>query len=216
MDLSLHLGNTHVLITGGAGFIGSSTITALLSAGALVSCLDVRPIDTAAHTGSPNFQFFSCDISSESGLAHAFTLATEKFGPIACCIALASLDLSALLHHESLADMDVEQWRSTHRVNVEGTFLTARTWLRQLRDYAELEGTEELRNVGLIIVGSESGYFGERGNADYASGKSAVQVGLVKSLMGDVVSRLIVTLPLLSLSILGSCAMHCSFSMLES
>ena len=45
---------------------------------------------------------------------------------------------------------------------------------------------EGMRNVGLVIVGSESGWFGERGNADYASGKSAVQVGFVQSLRGDV------------------------------
>lgn len=43
-----------------------------------------------------------------------------------------------------------------------------------------------MKNVGLIIVGSESGTFGERGNADYAAGKSAVQGGLMRSLMGDV------------------------------
>jgi NAD(P)-dependent dehydrogenase (short-subunit alcohol dehydrogenase family) len=83
--------------------------------------------------------------------------------------------------------MEVEQWRRTQQVNVEGTFLTARTWLRQLRDFSQTGKQEELENVGLIIVGSESGHFGERGNADYASGKSAVQFGLVRSLMGDAV-----------------------------
>lgn len=82
--------------------------------------------------------------------------------------------------------MDVEQWRHTHRINVEGTFLTARTWLRALRDAAKTDKKDQLRNVGLIIIGSESGHFGERGNADYAAGKSAVQIGLVKSLMADV------------------------------
>ncbi|KAH6679567.1 NAD-P-binding protein [Halenospora varia] len=186
MDLSLHLENTHVLITGGTGFIGSATVIALLSAGARVSSLDIRRPITASTVD--NLQYLDCDISNESSLAEAFFAAAEKFGPIACCIALASLDLSALPHHDSLADMSVEQWRSTHQVNVEGTFLTARTWLRQLREYKDLKGIEaasELNNVGLIIVGSESGHFGERGNADYASGKSAVQFGLVRSMMGD-------------------------------
>jgi NAD(P)-dependent dehydrogenase (short-subunit alcohol dehydrogenase family) len=187
MDLSLNLTDTHVLITGGVGFIGASTVSAFLSAGARVTVLDLR--DTLPRSHHPNFQYFSCDISNESRLASSFLLAAETFGPVACCIALASLDLSILPHHESLADMDIEQWRRTHQVNVEGTFLTARAWLRQLRDYAASlkEGNHRLENVGLIIVGSESGHFGERGNADYASGKSAVQYGLVKSLMGDVV-----------------------------
>jgi NAD(P)-dependent dehydrogenase (short-subunit alcohol dehydrogenase family) len=184
MDLSLNLQDTHILITGGSGFIGSATVNALLSAGARVSCLDIRPVE--AHSEDPSFQYFACDISSESALTNAFSLAAGKYGPVACCICLASLDLSVLPHHESLADMDVEQWRRTHRINVEGTFLTARTWLRQLREYSKLERQGEFKNVSLIVVGSESGHFGERGNPDYASGKSAVQVGLVRSLMGDV------------------------------
>ncbi len=185
MDLSLNLGDTHVLITGGSGFIGSSTITALLSAGAKVTNLDLRPSPEPSHSQS-NYQFFNCDISSETDLSTTFTRAAERFGPIACCIALASLDFSVLPHHDTLADMDLEQWPRTHRINVEGTFLTARTWLRQLREYAKLNTQGILRNVGLIVIGSESGHFGERGNADYAAGKSAVQVGLVRSLMSDV------------------------------
>lgn len=185
MDLSLNLTNTHVHITGGTGFIGSVTVTALLAAGAKVTCLDIR---TPQLSTDIHFQYISCDISSESSLERAFSLAAEKFGPVACCIALASLDLSVLEHHESLVDMEVDQWRRTHRINVEGTFLTVRTWLRQIRDYAAgaKEAEKRLENVSLIIVGSESGRFGERANADYASGKSAMQGGLLGSLVGDV------------------------------
>ena len=90
--------------------------------------------------------------------------------------------------------MGVEQWRRTFAVNVEGTFLTARTWLREVERWGREGGGggrgggggERIRNVGLIVVGSESGREGERGNADYAAAKSAVQVGLVQSLKGDV------------------------------
>lgn len=183
LDLSLNLNNTHVLITGGSGYIGSATVEALLSAGARVTSLDIRL--SQPPPSHPNFQQFSCDISSEDALVAAFSGAIEKFGLVACCIALASLDLSVLPHHESIVDMPVGQWRRTHRTNVEGTFLTAKTWLRQLRDFSRNEIAHESKNVSLIIVGSESGHFGERGNADYAAGKSAVQVGLLKSLMAD-------------------------------
>jgi NAD(P)-dependent dehydrogenase (short-subunit alcohol dehydrogenase family) len=185
MDLTLGLEGTHVLITGGSGFIGSVTVSGLLSAGCRVTSLDLKasPVLT-----QDNLQSLQCDISDETALEAAFAAAAEKFGPVACCIALASLDYSVLDHHESLADMTVEQWRRTAKVNVEGTFLTARTWLRQLRAL-KVTGHElaKLDNVSLIIVGSESGTFGERGNADYAAGKSGVQVGLLKSLTNDVV-----------------------------
>jgi len=79
--------------------------------------------------------------------------------------------------------MEASQFRRTLQVNVEGTFLTARTWLRQLKKYAS---PHTIKNVSLIIVGSESGHYGERTNADYATGKSAVQYGLVQSLKADV------------------------------
>jgi NAD(P)-dependent dehydrogenase (short-subunit alcohol dehydrogenase family) len=183
MDLSLSLEDTHVLITGGTGFIGATTVAYLLAAGARVTSLDLKP---PLELENPKFQFFSCDISSEEALTFAFRESAKTFGPVATCIALASLDLSVLDHHESLVDMDVEQWRKTHRVNVEGTFLTARTWLRGLKAISVTEEAAQLKNVGLIIIGSESGWFGERGNADYSAGKSAVQGGLLKSLVGDV------------------------------
>lgn len=181
IDLDLGFAGTHVLVTGGSGFIGSATVSAFLSAGAFVTSLDLDPSKlTITH---PNLLSLRGDISSEEALSTAFTSATEKFGVVHTCVALASLDLSVLPHHDSLIDLPIEQWRRTFQVNVEGTFLTARTWLRQINE----NKNKEMRNVGLVIIGSESGSFGERGNADYASGKAAVQVGLLQSLKGDAV-----------------------------
>ncbi|MCJ1358632.1 MAG: hypothetical protein MMC33_008632 [Icmadophila ericetorum] len=192
MDLSLGLEGTHVLVTGAAGYIGSATVLAFLSAGANVTALDIRPDalaelhDKFPKDSNAHLATIRCDITDESALEYAFVSAKELHGPVACCIALASLDLSVLEHHDSLMDMPLEQWQRTFKVNVEGTFLTARTWLRGLK-MCKLEGRGEgLRNVGLVIVGSESGTFGERGNADYAAGKSAVQGGLLQSLRADV------------------------------
>ena len=189
IDLGLGLDGTHVVVTGAAGFIGSATVNAFLQAGAKVTALDINAaklneLETDAnHPDSVrNLSTAVVDITSESALEDAFQSAQQRFGVVQCCVALASLDLSVLPHHESIVDMPVEQWRRTHQVNVEGTFLTARTWLRQIKAHAK----PDLRNVSLVIVGSESGWFGERSNPDYASGKSAVQVGLVQSLRGDV------------------------------
>jgi len=157
-------------------------VEAFLAAGASVTCLDINP--DKVKLDHPQLFTVKGDISSESSVQDAFRQARERFGTVHTCVALASLDFSVLPHHESLIDMSLEQWQRTFTVNVQGTFLTAREWLRNIKTDAKKEG---MRNVGLIIIGSESGHFGERGNADYASGKAAVQVGMIQSLKGDVV-----------------------------
>ena len=179
LDLGLDFKGTHVLITGGAGYIGTAVVSAFLQLDASVSVLDLAP--QKLNIKHERLQTFQTDTSSEEAIASAFETASSAFGVPTVCIALAALDLSVLPHHESLTEMSLEQWQRTVRVNVDGTFLTARAWLRGIKAHAG----EELRNVSLVIVGSESGTFGERGNADYAGSKSAVQFGLVRSLMAD-------------------------------
>ena len=126
MDLDLSLSETRCdwwyrirRISGSKGLLGRKVE---------VANLDIR--DPRYPQATISLQFISCDVSSEESLESAFAQATDRFGTVACCIALASLNFSVLPHHDSLADMDVEQWRKTHKTNVEGTFLTAATWLR--------------------------------------------------------------------------------------
>ena len=181
MDLGLGLEETHVVVTGGSGMIGSTVVRAFLSAGSLVTSIDI--VIPLSHLNHANLLSLESDITNEQEFEKAWQTAEAKFGPVRCCIALASLDLSVLKHHTSLSDMEMSQWQRTLDVNVAGTFLTARTWLRGLkRSQVELKGKE---NICLILVGSESGDFGERGNADYAASKSAVQFGLLQSLKAD-------------------------------
>jgi NAD(P)-dependent dehydrogenase (short-subunit alcohol dehydrogenase family) len=181
-DLSLGLSNTHVLITGGAGHIGSATVLAFLAAGCTVSAFDINARKIAAFPPHHNLFWQNVDITSEPALEAALETARREHGIIQVCVALASVDLSYLPHHGSLVDMPLSQWHRTMQVNVEGTFLTARTWMRQLREYA----SPETPNVSLIIIGSEAAEFGVTGNADYSAGKAAVQIGLVQSLKADV------------------------------
>jgi len=182
MDLSLGLENTHVVVTGGAGYIGTAVVQAFLAAGANVSAFDIN--ETKMTLKHERLHWQVADITSESSIESAFEKAWARNGLVSTCIALAGLDLSYLPRHSSICDMSLSQWQRTLRTNVEGTFLTARTWLRNVRSHAD----SSTRNLSLVIIGSEAGTFGVTGNADYGASKSAIQYGLVQSLVKDVVN----------------------------
>ena len=160
MDLSFGLEDTHVLVTGGAGLIGTTVVKAFIAAGAKVSSLDIAYTKDQAIGDSDNPLTIHADTTDEHSLFGAFELAYLKNGPVQVCVALAALDLSALPHHASAADMSLEQFRRTIDVNVVGTFATSRQWLRGLKFWSKEHGlTPLLPNVSLIIVGSESGHW---------------------------------------------------------
>jgi hypothetical protein len=90
--------------------------------------------------------------------------------------------------------MPTELWEKVYAVNVRGTFLTVKWFLKQVEDVQDKsvgrseEGKEkELDNVAIILTGSECGVFGQAGHAEYASGKAALQYGLVKSVKNEIV-----------------------------
>lgn len=176
MPLTLGLQNTHVLVTGGAGLIGTAVVRAFLDEGAHVSSIDVA----APPTPVPTAHYYAGDVTDEGSFEAAWADAVRAGGPVAVCVALASLDLSVLPRHARATEtLSLAQFRRTLDVNVAGTWLAARAWLRGVR------AGGERRNACLVVVGSESGRFGERGNPDYASAKSAVQGGLVSSLAAE-------------------------------
>jgi NAD(P)-dependent dehydrogenase (short-subunit alcohol dehydrogenase family) len=186
MDLSLGLEGTHVLITGGAGYIGRTVVDAFLSAGAKVTSLDIAKFQhPPSLSTSENFLELNADTTSQSSLETAWLHANTKFGPVETCVALAAMDMSVLPHHESAIDLPIEQFRRTLEVNVLGTFAVAQQWLRGLRLNRANPTAKKLRNLSLVLIGSESGHFGERMNADYSTSKSAVQFGLLRSLRQD-------------------------------
>ena len=182
-DIGLGLEGSHVVVTGGAGAIGSVVVQAFLAAGCLVTAMDINDAKLASLPTHSNLQSVKVDIMDEAGLEKAFYRATGKFGLIAICVAAAGKDLSFIEHHGSMIDMPVEQFETTIRVNVTGTFLTARAWMKGLDKYARADA----RNLSLIIFGSEAGTYGVRSNADYATSKAAL-IGLGVSLATDVVS----------------------------
>lgn len=184
-DISLGLEGTHVLVTGGCGLIGKVVVHAFLAAGCDVTIVDITD-KCPFEMSDAHVLYQNADITIPGQMEDVFTNAEEKFGPVETCVALASLDLSVLQQSESLADMDPREWQKVFDVNVNGTFITCQRWLRSIGSAASAPETEaKLKNVSLILMGSESGRFGVRTMAAYAAGKSAVQYGLMYSLAQD-------------------------------
>lgn len=191
-SLDFCLQGTHVLVTGGCGLIGRVVVQAFLAAGANVSIIDLADAAKAiANTTDAallgNAVICTADISKPDEVETAFTQIESKNGPVECCIALASIDLSSLPQTESICDMDPSVWQRVFDVNINGTFLTCQRWLKGIRSATQTpEKAAKLRNVNLVLMGSESGKFGVRTMAAYAAGKAAVQYGLLQSLAKDV------------------------------
>ncbi|KAG8157443.1 hypothetical protein KVR01_012827 [Diaporthe batatas] len=191
-DLGLKLEGTHVLVTGGAGLIGSAVVGAFLSAGANVSSLDISYVPDQAPPAYPGLErdgrqllALKADISDSTSLTTAWAKATSIFGTVEVCVALASLDLSVLPQTDSIMDASPDTWSRVLKINVGGTMLTSQLWLRGIRDHLAQKPEVKLRNTALILVGSEAGHFGVRTCAAYAAAKSAVQYGLLQSLRAD-------------------------------
>lgn len=182
LEIGLGLENTHVIVTGAAGQIGQIIVKAFLAAGAYVSGFDIKSPTTNYEHNS--LSWYKVDVTDELALEEAFVEASRVSGlHVTACVAAAGLDLSFITHHTSICDMPLNQWTQTMSVNATGTFLTARAWLRSIKDHA----AETSRNVSLVIIGSEAGVFGVPGNADYAASKAAIQYGLMRSLAPEAV-----------------------------
>lgn len=185
-DLGLGLEGSSVLVTGGAGHIGRVVVRGFLATGAYVTIVD-SSVDCPFDQLDEHILYIHADITCTKQIDAAFEKAEVEYErPVEICVALASLDLSVLKTTESLADADPGEWKRVFDVNIHGTFVTCQRWLQGIRAAAAIP-TEaaKLKNVSLVIMGSESGRFGVRTMAAYAAGKSAVQQGLMLSLAQD-------------------------------
>lgn len=144
-NLSLGLEQAHVIVTGAAGQIGSVVVQHFLSAGATVTAWDINQSKMTA--GHDRLFWDLVDITDEEQVDIAFQKAVRARGVIAVCVALAGLDLSFVEQHPSLCDVPLQQWKQVMDVNVNGTFLTARAWLRAIRD---VRIGHDVRNVSLV------------------------------------------------------------------
>lgn len=112
----------------------------------LSSLLDKYPKTALAH---------KADLTSESDVSALFQVAGSRFGTANVLIVCHGIWPS---EDVPVKDMPLERWRHTMSVNLDGTFLVCREFLRGV-DQAVL-ATKQLSNVAIVMVGSTAGKFG--------------------------------------------------------
>ena len=164
-----------VLVTGGAGGIGSALVRAFAEEGARVA-VHYRTNEERALKLADEIDGVSlyADLTVEEEADALVPNAVDALGRLDVVVANAGMWPS---DDVPLWEMSLERWRSTMAINLDGTFLTCRAFLRHVAKTGE---------GNIVMIGSTAGLIGEAGHSDYAAAKSALIVGLAKSLKNEV------------------------------
>lgn len=178
-SLDFGLRDVHVLISGASGGIGIETARTFLQLGARVTAhYNTSPKDIS---NTPGLIPVQANVTSESDISRLFDEAESKNGgPVQVLVVNHGIWPTQSVE---VADMTLDQWRDTHAVNLDGSFLLCREFLRRLRG----QPPAVLDPVSICFIGSTAGKFGEADHADYASTKAALMYGLTPSLKNEVV-----------------------------
>ena len=174
MDLGLE--HAAVLVTGGSGGIGEATARAFAAEGARVGVHYHRNVTAAkAIADDIGGVALQADLRVEKEADALIPAAVDALGRLDVCVANAGVWPT---DDTPVADMELERWEATLRANLTATMLTARGFLRHVREQGD---------GALVMVASTAGEFGEAGHADYAAAKAAIAFGLARSLKNEVV-----------------------------
>ncbi|KAL2069891.1 hypothetical protein VTL71DRAFT_14570 [Oculimacula yallundae] len=179
----LGLEGLHVFITGAAGGIGSQAVKEFLGQGCKVTAHDLRPITNP----SPSQNLFNLtgDISSEESIKSCIAQAKAHFGPINILIANAGITDES--NSYPIWEVPLELWEKTYNTNIRGTFLTIKHFLLSAEETQKSAGGKDIENLAVVVTGSECGKFGQAGHTEYASGKAALQYGLIRGVKNEIV-----------------------------
>jgi NAD(P)-dependent dehydrogenase (short-subunit alcohol dehydrogenase family) len=156
------LANKRVLITGGAGGIGTATVGRFLEEGAQVAVLDrdEAALDWLLRRYPALKATLVADVSDPDETAEAFQDLERSFGGLDILVNNAGISL-----RHSFVDISPQEWRQVMEVNLNGVFYVAQQAARQM-----------LAGAGGVILnmGSTNGLVGYPYYADYNASKAGV------------------------------------------
>ena len=164
-----------VLITGGGGGIGGALVRAFAAEGSRVvvhyRSSEERALALAQEAGGVALQ---ADLTVEAEVDRLFTRTVDECGGLDVLVANAGMWPPA---DEPVWEMSLERWRATMAINLDGTFLCCRAFLRHVAKTGA---------GNIVLISSTAGLFGEAGHADYAAAKGALASGFLLSLKNEI------------------------------
>jgi 3-oxoacyl-[acyl-carrier protein] reductase len=178
--MELGLSGRRVLVTGAAGGIGTAICRGLADEGAHLAVHHRRSAEAAERLAEEvGGVAVRADLRDGGATEAMVGRAAAELGGLDALVANAGVWPTP---PTPLWELDETRWRETIEVDLTGTFLTLRAFLRQLAGRSK-----DAPPPGVVLIGSTAGRFGEAGHADYAAAKSGVQVGLLRSLKNEIV-----------------------------
>ncbi len=174
MDTRLFsLENKTVVVIGGAGYLGSATVRAMLSLGAKVAVADIFPDYTLPYVedfkDNPNCLLVKCDTSCAEGLRTAFDACVAHFGGFNAMVNL--MNRNKLTGLENTSD---EDWA----FGIDGVLGSCFRAIREVIPYFKKNGGVIVNTASMYgMVSADYRIYGESGQNSppvYAAGKAGV------------------------------------------
>lgn len=158
------------LVTGAASGIGRSIAARLAAAGLRVAVTDINgdgAQQCATALPGAGHGAWVMDVASEAQVAAGFAAAEDALGPVSVLVCSAGTYLHAL-ERPAITDITLEQWESTCAVNLRGTFLCTREFLRRRKG-------SRVEHGRIVCIASAAGQSGSsRTSAEYSASKAGV------------------------------------------
>ncbi|KAJ5991857.1 hypothetical protein N7451_007581 [Penicillium sp. IBT 35674x] len=174
----LGLEGQHVFITGAAGAIGSETIREFLDHGCCVTAYDNSPVQLSGIDAErfSRLQILDGDITEECSIQSGFVKAEGRFGP-ATILIVNSTDEETTCQ-QPIWDLPLEDWEKSYKLNVRGSFLAIKHFLRRVREYQQILGSK-LASPSIVVMETET-------HAGLAAGKAGLHYGLLQTVRNEI------------------------------
>jgi meso-butanediol dehydrogenase / (S,S)-butanediol dehydrogenase / diacetyl reductase len=168
--------NRAAVVAGGGSGIGEAVVRGLFAEGASVVVVDANEASAqrvADSLGDPKRVYaVTLDVTDRARVDQVMSGAADRFGRLDVLVNCAGIRGIG-----SVMDVDAEQWRHVHAVNLDGTLYTSQSFARLV--------SKAGKPGAIVNVSSVAGIMGIPNRASYVSSKHAI-VGLTREMAMEV------------------------------